>query len=160
MTDASEPWNFHHVGLVVGRIEDSVTDVMRTLRATWAKEVFVDPLQHVRVTFLQVTAGQAMVELVEPLGAESPVHRFLSAKGGGLHHLCYEVSDIEYELIRVRTCGGVVVSRPKPAVAFGGRRIAWVLSSSGLLVEFLERHTDEGFDRSVPSAAMPTTRAK
>ncbi|MDA8347962.1 MAG: VOC family protein [Pseudomonadota bacterium] len=153
MTDASRPWNFHHVGFVVEKIDDSVTALRTTLRATWTGNIFVDPLQRVRVTFLQVTTGQAMLELVEPLGADSPVQRFLSENGGGLHHMCYEVSDIELELAHVRRCGGIVVSRPKPAVAFGGRRIAWILSSSGLLVEFLEEST-EGLDRSVPSETV------
>ena len=138
------------MGFVVPSIEDSVTDITNMLRATWAGRVFVDPLQRVRVTFLEVAAGQTMIELVEPVGSKSPVQRFLSAKGGGLHHLCYEVNDIGRELIHVRTCGGLMVARPKPAVAFGGRRIAWCLSASGLLVEFLEKYSVECVDSSAP----------
>ena len=49
-------------------------------------------------------------------------------KGGGLHHLCYEVPSIPEHLDRIRAGGGLIVSRPKPAVAFGGRAIAWALT--------------------------------
>lgn len=159
MNDSSRHWNFHHVGFVVTTLEESAPDFAKILSASWTGDIFLDPLQRVRVTFLQVAVGQAMIELVEPIGAGSPVQRFLSTKGGGLHHLCYEVNDIKYELKRARLCGGVIVSRPKPAVAFGGRRIAWVLSSSGLLVELLERSGSEDLGCSVPVAAVSVIHA-
>ena len=60
-------------------------------------------------------------------------------KRQGLHHLCYEVNDLEAELETARSHGGIVVRKPVPAVAFGGRRIAWVFTRYKLLVEFLEQ---------------------
>jgi methylmalonyl-CoA/ethylmalonyl-CoA epimerase len=79
----------------------------------------------------------AQIELVEPAAPDSPVVNFLR-KGGGLHHLCYEVSDLEAHLSRMRERGGMVVKRPLPAVAFENRRIAWVFTRQKLLLEFLE----------------------
>jgi methylmalonyl-CoA/ethylmalonyl-CoA epimerase len=75
---------------------------------------------------------------VEPTDPSSPAARFLG-KGGGLQHLCYEVDDIEAEVAQARSRGLAVLRPPKPAVAFNGRRIAWVLTSQKLLVEYLER---------------------
>ena len=77
------------------------------------------------------------IELVEPAGEDSPVLRFLE-QGGGLHHVCYEVADLEEQLVEFRSRGAVIARRPKPAVAFGGRRIAWVITAEKLLVELLE----------------------
>jgi methylmalonyl-CoA/ethylmalonyl-CoA epimerase len=108
------------------------------LLADWNKEIFADPLQRVRVTFLRGEGQSPLFELVEPLGQDSPVFRFLS-DGGGLHHLCYEVSSIPEHLNRIRAAGGVIVSREKPAVAFGGRPIAWALTREKLLLEFLQK---------------------
>jgi methylmalonyl-CoA/ethylmalonyl-CoA epimerase len=77
------------------------------------------------------------IELVAPADDGSPVQAFLAA-GGGLHHLCYEVMDCERALRTVRERKGMIVRRPKPAVAFGGRKIAWAVTAEKLLIELLE----------------------
>jgi methylmalonyl-CoA/ethylmalonyl-CoA epimerase len=135
--DPSGDMRLHHVGFVVANIEASVPGMSRALLAHWNSEVFTDPLQRVRVTFLRGGYQNPLLELVEPLGQDSPVFRFLG-EGGGLHHLCYEVFSIPEHLNRIRAAGGVIVSRAKPAVAFGGRPIAWALTREKLLLEFLQ----------------------
>jgi methylmalonyl-CoA/ethylmalonyl-CoA epimerase len=75
---------------------------------------------------------------VEPANEASPVKNFLS-KRVGLHHICYEIDDLESGLQSARAAGLFIVSTPRPAVAFNGRRIAWVSSKNRLLMEFLER---------------------
>jgi methylmalonyl-CoA/ethylmalonyl-CoA epimerase len=127
----------HHVGFVVASIDQSIPGFERGLGLRWQGVVFDDPTQRVRVTFLG-EPDTPQVELVEPSGPESPVRSFL-AKGGGLHHLCYEADDLETELQRLRAAGGIVVQTPVPAVAFGGRRIAWAYTRQRLLVEYLQR---------------------
>ena len=81
---------------------------------------------------------EAAIELVEPTVDNSPVSRFL-ARGGGLHHLCYEVDDLGGELKLARTRGGLIVKQPLAAKAFQGRRIAWVVTRNRLVIEYLER---------------------
>lgn len=132
----------HHVGFVVASIEASAPGMSRALLTDWNSEIFTDPLQRVRVTFLKGGSQNPLLELVEPLGKDSPVFRFLD-EGGGLHHLCYEVSSIPEHLDRIRAAGGVIVSRAKPAVAFGGRPIAWALTREKLLLEFLQEAPGE-----------------
>lgn len=100
--------------------------------------MFADPLQRVRVTFLERRDGEPSVELVEPDGDASPVTAFLR-RGGGLHHLCYEVDSLEAQIERGRAARMTLVSAPQPAVAFGGRRICWMFSAQRLLIEYLER---------------------
>ena len=79
---------FHHVGFVVASIANSVQDFASMLQADWDKQVFHDPNQGVRVTFLKSRrAGDPLWELVEPADEQSPVQAF-AAKGGGLHHVC------------------------------------------------------------------------
>ena len=64
---------------------------------------------------------------------------FLANCGGGLHHLCYEVDDLEGQMREMRESGCRLVKSPVPAVAFAGRRIGWMLTPQNLLLEFLER---------------------
>ena len=110
---------------------------VRSMEAQWDGRSFDDPLQKARVAFMTTRPGDAKIELVEPLGEDSPVQRFLRQTGGGLHHVCYEVADLEGELAAFRSRGAAIAKRPKPAVAFGGRHIAWVITAEKLLVELL-----------------------
>jgi methylmalonyl-CoA/ethylmalonyl-CoA epimerase len=132
------PVKLHHIGFVVASIEESAESIARSLGATWDGKIVFDPLQKVRVTFLKGSyAHDSLIELVEPCGPDSPVSRFLNS-GGGLHHLCYEVRDLESHLASSKSVGTIIISSPVPAVAFGGRRIAWALTKKRLLLEFLE----------------------
>jgi len=137
------PLRLHHVGFVVANIEAAMPGFLRSLAADWDGQVFHDPLQKVRVAFLATRAQDPAIELVEPAGDDSPVLRFLRERGGGLHHVCYEVADLEEELAAFRSRGALIAKRPLPAVAFAGRRIAWVITSEKLLVELLEEAVRE-----------------
>jgi methylmalonyl-CoA/ethylmalonyl-CoA epimerase len=128
----------HHIGFVVPSIQDSGKSFCLALGLTWDENVVFDPIQKVRVTFLQGNSPtDPLIELVEPGGPESPVSRFLE-RHGGLHHLCYEIGDLEAHLKFCQSVGTIIIQSPVPAVAFGGRRIAWVLTKKNLLVEYLE----------------------
>ena len=123
-------------------IQESQAHLAELTGATSITPVVVDPIQEVRVAFLSDgRPGTGQIELVEPVGEESPV-RALAQRGGGLHHVCYEVDDLEEQLDRARRTHAVVVRPPQPAAAFQGRRIAWVMTRSGLLIEYLERDSD------------------
>ena len=131
--------SFHHVGFVVASIDAAIQSVAKSVDAEWDGVITHDPLQYVRVAFLRPKrAADPLLELVEPAGEKSPVLAFLK-RGGGLHHLCYEVEELETQLQQSRAGGGLVVCPPVPAVAFGGRRIAWLYTKEKLLIEYLER---------------------
>jgi methylmalonyl-CoA/ethylmalonyl-CoA epimerase len=128
----------HHTGFLVGDIAGSARDFVERFGYVIESEVIEDPAQTACVQFLRQPGTTSWLELIAPNGAESKLANALR-KGGGLHHLCYEVAGIERscELLRQRSM--LVVSPPTPAVAFPGRRIAWLMDRSGLLVELLER---------------------
>jgi methylmalonyl-CoA/ethylmalonyl-CoA epimerase len=130
---------FHHVGFVVASIANSVHGFAIALEMDWDEQVFHDPNQGVRVTFLKGRhASDPLWELVEPADDKSPVQSF-AAKGGGLHHVCYVTDNLEQAVAGARSSGAIVTRPPMPAVAFGGRRIAWVYTKNRLLIEYLER---------------------
>lgn len=131
--------NLHHIGYVVADIEKSIPAFATSLAAEWDGKIFHDPLQKVRVAFLSTRPGDAQIELVQPAGADAPVMRFLELRSGGLHHICYEVDDIHSQLLEMKQRRALIAKRPKPAAAFGGRPIAWVITAEKLLIEYLER---------------------
>jgi methylmalonyl-CoA/ethylmalonyl-CoA epimerase len=130
----------HHVGFVIASIEGAAADFARSVGAVWDGSIVQDPVQQVKVSFIEPAApGGWRIELIEPAGDSSRVARFLVRSGGGLHHLCYEVDDVLGALRHARSCHSVVLRAPQPAAAFGGRRIAWARNRQGLLIEYLER---------------------
>jgi len=128
----------HHVGIVVPQIRPVLEGFAASIGAQPDSEIIYDPLQQVSVAFMRPSTPGPAVELIEPAAENCPVSN-LARSGGGLHHLCYEVSDLEAELEIARSHGGIVVRKPLPAVAFGGRRIAWVFTKYKLLLEYLEQ---------------------
>jgi len=134
----NEPIRLHHVGYVVRSIEKMAHRFAQSIGASWDGKVVLDTLQGAQVTFIaNCDYAFPLVELVQPEGEDSPVSSFLK-RGGGLHHLCYEIGDLDRQLESSRSIGGTVVRPPLPAVAFQGRRIAWVFTKDRLLIEFLE----------------------
>jgi methylmalonyl-CoA/ethylmalonyl-CoA epimerase len=132
----------HHVGYVVASISDSAPKFARSLGLRWDGQVIHDPMQFVKVTFLPANLStESTIELVEPVGPRSPVRKFADA-GGGFHHVCYEVDDLQAQIKHSQSTGATLVRVPLPAQAFGGRKIAWVLTSEKLLVEYLEQARD------------------
>ena len=93
--------------------------------------------QGVRLTTL--AAGGAVIEITEPLGDDTPVGRFLAKRGPGLHHLAFEVPDVEAAIVRFKAAGARLVDET-PRIGAAGHRIAFVHPSTfgGVLVELVE----------------------
>lgn len=98
---------------------------------------FDDPIQNVSVCFLSRGQGDTVIELVAPLGPNSPVDRMLK-KGGGPYHVCYQVPDIVAAIRHLSEQGCLLLSGPVPAVAFDMREIAWLMTTADLLVELVQ----------------------
>jgi methylmalonyl-CoA/ethylmalonyl-CoA epimerase len=96
-----------------------------------------DPRQRVTVCFAEMRGGTT-IELVEPLGENSPVDAIIGSSRGGVYHLCFEADDLDAELARFRAKRCVPLGKPVPAVAFGGRRIVFLLTPERDLIEIVE----------------------
>jgi methylmalonyl-CoA/ethylmalonyl-CoA epimerase len=102
-----------------------------------AAPVVDDPIQHVRVCFLE-KEGAPLLELLEPLDEQSPVARTLKAVGVSPYHTCYEVQDLEAAITELRRDRFLVVNGPVPACAMGNRRIAFMFKKDNGLLELVE----------------------
>jgi methylmalonyl-CoA/ethylmalonyl-CoA epimerase len=128
-----------HIGVAV----PSLTPATESLSTLFGYKIvagpFEDPIQKVVVNFLgQSDSDIAEIELIAPISDESPIRSLLKKSGGGAYHLCFETSDIEAALSHATENGCVVVSHPVPAVAFQGRRIAWIYTPTRQLFELVE----------------------
>ena len=86
-----------------------------------------------------LTAGDALVELLEPTLPDSPIAKFLEKRGPGIHHLCFAVPDLDESLARCRRAGLRLIDET-PRLGAEGKRIAFLHPSStgGVLVELTE----------------------
>ncbi|HEX5221474.1 MAG TPA: VOC family protein [Verrucomicrobiae bacterium] len=128
----------HHLGVATADLAAAQTFYQETLGFALESGPFDDPIQKVRVCFLRRPGNdECVVELIMPLDPSSPVGGYLS-KGLGAYHICYEVADLEEAQIELRSRKCLPVSAPVPAVAFGGRKIAWWFTPTKHLIEIVE----------------------
>jgi methylmalonyl-CoA/ethylmalonyl-CoA epimerase len=143
-SEPSEDLNFKlmHVGVAVSTLEPTTELLSALFGYKVVSGPFDDPIQKVTVNFLAKSADDvAEIELIAPLAQDSPIRSMLAKDGGGAYHLCFETSDIDRALAHAKNNGCIVVSPPVPAVAFQGRRIAWIYTRSRQLFELVEAAT-------------------
>src|SRR5215471_33672 len=129
---------FDHTGVAVADLDKSVQVYERLFGYKVLSGPFDDPAQQAKVIFLGTgRPGDFVVELIAPLSEQSHVARHV-AKGAGAYHVCYEVDDIESTLSHMRAGGCMVIQGPVPAVAYQGRRIAWLFTPARQLIELVE----------------------
>ncbi len=86
-----------------------------------------------------LSAGESLVELLEPQTSDSPIGRFIAKRGPGIHHVCFSVDDLDGTLERCRKAGLRLIDE-EPRLGAEGKRIAFLHPSStgGVLVELSE----------------------
>lgn len=132
-------FKLRHVGVAVPALGPATESLQTLFGYKVVSGPFDDPIQKVSVNFLaQGVADAAEIELIAPLTEDSPIRAMLQKNGGGAYHLCFETSDLEGALDHAKRHGCVVVSQPAPAVAFEGRRIAWIYTRAKQLFELVE----------------------
>ncbi len=131
----SSPLRLDHVAVAVYDLEAAMSLWgLLGIACTHVEDV---PSEGVRVAFLP--AGEVALELLQPLGPEGPVARFLRARGEGLHHVAFRVPDLHAALDSARALG-VRVLEPAPRLGSRGRRVAFFhpKDTGGVLVELVE----------------------
>jgi methylmalonyl-CoA/ethylmalonyl-CoA epimerase len=122
---------FHHIGIACADIDAAARYVQRAFEVTSDTGTVFDPEQNASVRLFN--AGQPdAIELVT-----GPMVASLIAQKTSYYHICYTTPDIAATLREAKRAGAILVSPPRPAVLFGGRRVAFVFTPLGL-VEFLE----------------------
>jgi methylmalonyl-CoA/ethylmalonyl-CoA epimerase len=134
---AMEKFTIHHVGVAVRDLQAAIPIYKNLFDYDLTSGPFDDPIQKVSVCFLSRGEGDTVLELVAPLGPESPIDRILK-KGGSTYHICYQIPDMKAAIDHLVEQGSFLLSGPVPAVAFEMREIAWLMTEANLLVELVQ----------------------
>tara|TARA_B100001540_G_C15566673_1_gene532953 strand:+ start:318 stop:719 length:402 start_codon:yes stop_codon:yes gene_type:complete len=112
----------HHIGIVVPNIHDSIGELTKFLKFEKIGIPTLIGSQKVNVCFMKL--GHVNLELIEPAEKTSPVTSFL-LDGGGFHHLCFEVKDINEKISELENNGARLIV--KPVKGFEDRQTAFLL---------------------------------
>ena len=125
-----------HIGVAVESIDDTLPLYAATYEMTLVHREVVQE-QGVEAVLLDV--GENHVELLQPLGPDTPVGKYLAKRGSGIHHVAYQVSDIDAELARLSAAGVVLIDQTA-RIGIRGSRVAFChpKSTGGVLTEIVE----------------------
>jgi methylmalonyl-CoA/ethylmalonyl-CoA epimerase len=126
----------NHIGIAVTSLDNAIPFYRDNLGMAFAGIEEVAE-QKVRVAMLQV--GESKIELLEPTSEDSPVAKFIAKNGAGIHHIAYEVADIEAAIAKLLADGARMIDE-KPRHGAHGTRIAFIhpKSSNGVLTELCQ----------------------
>jgi methylmalonyl-CoA/ethylmalonyl-CoA epimerase len=125
-----------HIGVAVEQIEPALELYRDSFSLRLAHREVVEE-QGVEAVLLDV--GENHVELLAPLGPETPVGRFLARHGPGLHHVAYQVTDIGATLTALKQAGLALIDE-QPRAGIRGSRVAFMhpRATGGVLTEIVE----------------------
>jgi methylmalonyl-CoA epimerase len=125
-----------HIGVAVEEIDPALELYRDSFELTVAHREVVEE-QGVEAVLLDV--GENHVELLAPLGPDTPVGKFLAAKGPGLHHVAYQVSDIDATLEALKRAGLQLIDQ-QPRTGIRGSRVAFMhpRATVGVLTEIVQ----------------------
>ncbi len=129
---------FDHIGVFCRSLPDGMAVLKATLPIVRASEEFHDPGLRISCQFLWDSAG-VCYETVAPLGEGNPVEGSLKSGRNILNHVAYTVDDVDAAMAYFLARQAYTLAEPKPAVAFGGRRVAFVLTPMLFILELIER---------------------
>ncbi len=129
--------NLSHIGIAVKNLIHSSETFQKILDV---KDIHIESVPDQQVNIAMFEVGGTHIELLEGTTEESPIYKFIQKKGEGIHHLSFEVEDIEKELSRLKAEGFQLIDE-KPRVGAGGNSIAFVhpKSTNGVLIELIQK---------------------
>ena len=116
------PRGIHHLGVAVQDLDEALETYARLFGAELEHRAHVEEQG---VEAAAVLVGSGRVELLAPLGEETPVGRFLASRGPGMHHVAYEVDDVQSELDRLAAAGADLIDE-EPRQGLFGLQVAFV----------------------------------
>ena len=117
-----QPRGIHHLGLAVADLDEAVATYERLFGARLEHR---DTVPDQGVEAASVRVGESRVELLAPLGAETPVGKFLAKRGPGMHHVAYEVDDVRASLAELEAAGAELIDA-EPRRGLFGLQVAFV----------------------------------
>ncbi|GAQ26180.1 MULTISPECIES: methylmalonyl-CoA epimerase [Tepidanaerobacter] len=126
-----------HIGIAVSNIQDAAKFYTEALGLKVSE---IETVEEQKVKTVGILLGDTRIELLEPLGAEGPIAKFIEKRGEGIQHIALKVDDIKAQLDDLKQKGIRLIDE-EPKMGAGGAKIAFIhpKSTNGILIELCER---------------------
>ncbi|MBI4317098.1 MAG: methylmalonyl-CoA epimerase [Chloroflexi bacterium] len=143
--DHNMPRKVDHIGVAVHDVVDAARFYRDGLGLS-VSEPEINPSERIKI--ILVSLDHTLIELMEPLEADTVVGKFLDTRGEGLHHICLKVDDVE-EIVRSVVAHGAQLVDEQPRTDLHGRKLVFVhpKSANGVLVELVQ-DTEKDIEKS------------
>jgi methylmalonyl-CoA/ethylmalonyl-CoA epimerase len=131
-----------HICFAVKSISDGITYWEAVFGYRQMTEVIENSLQKVKVCFL-CKEESMLVKLIEPLADNQSLVNFVN-RGGGFHHLCFRVEDMDKQISELKEKGLLMLVPPQPGEAFNNHSIAFMLAKYGTNIEIIDSDEKAG----------------
>lgn len=124
-----------HIGMAVKNLKEA-REFYRSILRLESTDPITGGEGTIKVSMVRV--GDVLIELLQPIGSEGVMTKFLEKRGEGFHHICYEVDDINAEIASFKAAGIEVLGEPKPG-AEGMSVFLHPRRTHGVLIELVEK---------------------
>ena len=129
---------FDHIGIVVADIQSSIKTYSDSYKFKPLTKIIHEPAHDVDLIFFDFGHGyMPMLELIMPTTEKSKVYNFLK-KGGGLHHLAYEVENIENAINYFKSKKSIILGDVVPGAGHNNTNTVWLYTNQKELIELVE----------------------
>lgn len=131
----------NHLGIATKGIEDALNFWSDALGL---ENVHTEVVEDQKVRVAMLPLGESRIELLEPTSDDSPISKFLEKRGGGIHHIAVEVTDIKASLTKLKEKGMRLID-DEPRIGAEGCLVAFIHPSSanGVLLELVQATVEE-----------------
>lgn len=127
-----------HIGIIVKDLEQAKQYYENHFGFKAISQIIDEPEQKVKIIFVETGSLGPSIELIQPVSEDSAVYIFLKKTGGRLHHLSYEVEDLDKAIEHFKNLKAVIVGKIYPGAGHNHRRVVWFYTVFKELIELIE----------------------
>ena len=128
---------FHHIGIIVKDFKNFKSKFRYLLNAKKFSKKYVDKIWNVEIIF--VTSKEGIIyELLSPLNKKSIIINQLKKKNNIINHLAFKTKNIKNEEKKLKKIGALPITKPKPAIAFKGKKVQFFYTPHNFIYEIIE----------------------
>lgn len=124
-----------HIGIAVKNLDEAI----KTFKSLGFEVHEIEEVKEQKVKVAMLPIGESRIELLEATSEDSPIAKFISSRGEGVHHIAINVKNIVEAIEKAKTSGIKMIDE-KPRIGAGGRKVAFIhpKSTHSVLLEFVE----------------------
>jgi len=129
-----------HIGIVVKDLEEAKNYYKNHYDFDDCSSIIDETTQNVKIIFIKVGFPELpVIEIIQPINEKSPIYNFLKKTGGGLHHMAYEVENLDKSISHFKNLKSITIGDIYSSAGHEGRRVIWFYTIFNEMIELIEQ---------------------